>query len=44
MKVNDRFSAIFVIVSVAVFVGILLWGLLGGQSGLLSNALATPAR
>ena len=42
VHVSDRVSAVFVVVVVAVFIGILGYGLLGGQGGFLTP-LPTPA-
>jgi hypothetical protein len=41
VRVNEPWSKIFVLASVAVFVGILLYGMLGGKGGFLTP-IATP--
>jgi hypothetical protein len=42
VRVDDRASAVFVLGVVAVFVGILLYGMLFGHAGFLTGLLATP--
>jgi hypothetical protein len=42
VHIDDRVSAIFVLAVIAVFVGILLYGVVGGVGGALSQP-ATPA-
>jgi hypothetical protein len=42
VHVSDRASAVFVIVVVGVFVAIILYGLLFGHSGFVTDVMATP--
>ncbi len=42
VHIQDRVSGWFVIVTVGVFVAIVVWSLLLGRNGLITDALATP--
>ncbi len=42
VHVSDRASAVFVVVVVGVFVAIILYGLLFGHSGFVTDVMATP--
>jgi hypothetical protein len=42
VRVNDRASAIFVLAIVAMFAGIVVWALLFGYGGFVSDLLPTP--